>query len=118
VQVTIDAESPLPICIVEFDARYHSDDGIAIERARKALAGGVITSAQPHVVLDLTGTEYFGSAIVGLLFALSKRVKVLGGRLAACVANEHCKDVLAVTRFDQVCPVFDSRSEAVASVVG
>ena len=115
--VTIQSHSHQDVCIVAFDAQYHSDDGSAIANAREALANDAITIAQPCVVVDLSNTEYFGSAFVGLLFALREHVKALGGRLAACVTNASCKEVLAVTQFDRVCPVFESRSEAVASVV-
>jgi anti-anti-sigma factor len=118
VDVTIQSHSQQDVYIIAFDSQYHSDDGSAMARVRDALANEVITAAQSRVVVDLTNTEYFGSVFVGLLFALREHVKALGGRLAACVTNANCKEVLAVTQFDRVCPVFESQSEAVASVVG
>jgi len=118
VTITIQSDSKHEVCIVAFDAQYHSDDVTAIDGARDALANEAVTAAPSRVVIDLTNTEYFGSAFVGLLFALLGRMKVIGGRVAACVSNEHCQEVLAVMQFDKVCPVFESRSEAVASVVG
>jgi anti-anti-sigma factor len=118
VNITLHNKSPNAVCIVAFDSQYHSDDGTAIASAREALTGDAITAAQSRVVVDLTETEYFGSEFVGLLFALGRRVKELGGRLAACGVNEHCKEVLEVTRFAKICPIFESRSEAVTSVAG
>ncbi len=115
--VTVQSHSQQEVYVVAFDSQYHSDDGTAIERARDALEKA-ITAAQSRVVVDLTNTEYFGSTFVGLLFALLDRMKAVGSRVAACVSNEHCQEVLAVTQFDRLCPVFKSRSEAVASVVG
>ena len=116
-EITIHSEEQRDVCIVQFDSQYHSDDGTAIENARDALTNDAITAAHSRVVVDLTGTAFFGSAFVGLLFALGRRVKKLDGRLAACGANEHCREVLEVTRFSQLCPIFDSRSEAVKSVI-
>lgn len=116
-QVTIESVSQIPICVVEFDAEYHSDDGTAIQSAGDALAGDAITAAHPNVIIDLTGTKYFGSSFVGLLFALRRRVIDLGGQLAACGVNEDCVSVLNVTRFTDSCPVFDSRSQAIESFV-
>jgi anti-anti-sigma factor len=117
VTITIQSDSKHEVCIVAFDAQYHSDDVTAIDGARNALADEAITAARSRVVIDLTNTEYFGSALVGLLFALHLRIRALGGRLAACVSNENCKNVLAVTQFDRSCPVFTSRTAAVASVL-
>jgi anti-anti-sigma factor len=117
VTITIQSDSKHEVCIVAFDAQYHSDDRIAIDGARDALEDNAIISEHSRVVIDLTSTEYFGSALVGLLFALHLRIRALGGRLAACVSNENCKNVLSVTQFDRHCPVFTSRTAAVASVL-
>ena len=115
--ITIASDSQHDVCIVECDPQYQSDDSVAIDQARQTLTKDAVAKKPPLVVLDLSDTEFFGSAFVGLLFVLRDRVKKLGGRLAACGANEHCEEVLKVTRFSKVCPLFPSRSEAVASVV-
>ncbi len=115
--VTIESDAQREVCVVTCDPEYQSDDGDAITRARETLMQEAIANTPPLVVVDLSSTQYFGSAFVGLLFSLRNRVNRLGGRLAACGANEQCQQVLEVTRFAKVCPMFQSRSEAVASVV-
>ena len=104
------------VYIVECESNYLSDDRDAIDRAREALIDRVVELAEPRVVVDLSNTSYFGSAFVGLLFSLREKVARLGGRLVACGANDHCRDVLEVTRFTKVCPLFGSQSEAVRSL--
>ncbi|MCG8584946.1 MAG: STAS domain-containing protein [Pirellulales bacterium] len=104
------------VYVVECEPRYQSDDNEAMRRAREALIDKATSCEKPRVVVDLSETTFFGSAFVGLLFSLREKVARLGGQLAACGANEHCRDVLEVTRFTNVCPLFGSRSEAIQAV--
>jgi anti-anti-sigma factor len=104
------------VYVVECEPHYESDDVAAMARAREALIDRLTEIHQPRVVVDLSETQFFGSAFVGLLFALREQVVQLGGRLATCCANDQCRSVLEVTHFTRVCPLFSSQSEAVESV--
>jgi anti-sigma B factor antagonist len=65
-----------------------------------------------NVVVDLERTAYFGSTGLGFFVRLWKRVKMAGGEMVFCGASPHVKEVLRVTRFDQVWPQRSNREQA------
>ena len=73
--------------------------------------------APPWLVLDLTGTSYFGSAFIGFLISISNRIRArAGGRLAITGLSPFSRMALQTTKTDQLLELFDSQSEAVASL--
>ncbi len=71
-----------------------------------------------NVVLDFHKTDYYGSTALGFFLKLWKRVRMLKGRMAFCNVSAHEKEILEITRFDQLWPICASRSEALKSVIG
>ncbi len=69
-----------------------------------------------RLVLDLSGTQYFGSAFIGFLIAVSTRMsRRPGGRFAISAAGGFARVALASTKSDQLIELFDSVDEAVAA---
>ena len=69
-----------------------------------------------NVVVDIGGTPYLGSLILGALIALCKRISDRGGRSALCNASEGMSESLQIMRIDTIIPCFATREEALAAV--
>lgn len=64
------------------------------------------------MVLDLTHLEYISSAGLRSMLSLAKRLKTGGGSLALCNLNGIVKEVVTVSGFDQILPIFANVADA------
>jgi anti-anti-sigma factor len=69
-----------------------------------------------NVVVDFHKTDYYGSSALGFFVKLWKRVRQHRGGMAFCCVSAHEKDILQVTKLDQLWLVCKSRQEALAAV--
>jgi anti-anti-sigma factor len=65
-----------------------------------------------NVVLDFTGTDYYGSTALGFFIKLWKRVRNVDGKMAFCNVSDHEREVLKLTRLDSLWTICGSRDEA------
>lgn len=68
-------------------------------------------------VIDFDHVDYFGSLMLEALRGLWSELQSLGLPLVLCNVRGVCREILGVTKFDQVWPIFDSRRAAVDSVL-
>lgn len=69
----------------------------------------------PRLVIDLAGTQYFGSAFIGFLLAVASRMAGRpAGRFSIAGASDFARVALATTKSDQLIEIFDSVDAAVA----
>lgn len=70
----------------------------------------------PRLVIDLSGTQYFGSAFIGFLIAVATRMSSRpSGRFSIAGASDFARIALATTRSDQLIEIFDTVDAAVAA---
>jgi anti-anti-sigma factor len=111
---------------MELNATRHDNIAVVAPRGRidhlnaeafgKALApyveqcehGGV------RLLLDLSGLEYISSAGLRVLMLASKRVVPAGGRLAVAAPQPLVREILGISRFDLVFPVYPDMAQALA----
>jgi anti-anti-sigma factor len=74
--------------------------------------------APTNLVIDLALGEYLGTAMLGAVVKLWKRVSQRGGRLALCNVSENVAQVLRVTKLHAIWPIYNSRDQALAAVGG
>jgi anti-anti-sigma factor len=67
-----------------------------------------------NLIVDLGGTNYYGSAMIGAIFELRRKVLGGGGRAVLCNASEAMLDVLRVLKLDREWPYVATRAEAFA----
>ena len=67
-------------------------------------------------VIDLQTGDYFGSAFLGAIVRLWKRVAQRGGRLALCHVSENIMQILRVTKLHTTWPIYGSREEALKAI--
>jgi anti-anti-sigma factor len=101
---TIELALPLIVDPVEFD------------RLNDAIATAVERDASQRWVLDLSGVEYVGSALLGLLVNLRQRIKSNGGRLVLCGLSEQVLKALRTCSLHNLFTVSQTRQEAEKAV--
>ncbi|MFH1922297.1 MAG: STAS domain-containing protein [Planctomycetota bacterium] len=70
-----------------------------------------------YVVIDLKRAAYFGSSMLGAMNALWGRVRPAGGNMALCNVSETGLEILQVSKFDTLWPIFATREEALKKVI-
>lgn len=83
----------------------------------KALAPHVESCEQrgPSVLFDLSGLEYISSAGLRVLMLASKRIIPAGGRIGVAAPTTMVREILEISRFDLVFPVFGSVDQGLAA---
>jgi anti-anti-sigma factor len=69
-----------------------------------------------HAVIDFGRLTYFSSSMLGILHAIWKRVRAAQGRMAICQLSDICREILKITRFDTLWPIYATRSDALAAL--
>lgn len=92
-------------------------DHLNAEAFGKAVAPYVDTcnSTGPRLLFDLSDVEYISSAGLRVLMLASKRAIPAGGRIGVAAPSALVREVLEISRFDLVFPVFDSVAAGLAA---
>jgi anti-anti-sigma factor len=69
-----------------------------------------------HVVVDFGRIGYFGSAMIEALLILWKRINARHGKLGICRCNQVCTEVLQLSRFDTMWPLYSTLDAALAGM--
>ena len=77
---------------------------------------GVVWQLDPagvrSVVIDFEGVNYFGSSMLEALRLLWNELEKRDGRLALCNLSSVSREIVAISHFDQLWPIYGSRDEA------
>ncbi len=68
-----------------------------------------------HLVLNLSSVSYIDSFTVGFLMDIYRRLANQKGRIALVGVQPRVKNILALTRVDEVIPIYETEEEATAS---
>ena len=69
-----------------------------------------------NLVLDFHRTTYYGSTALGYFVRLWKTICTRRGRMAFCNLSDHEREILTITRLDNLWAICGSRDEALKSV--
>jgi anti-anti-sigma factor len=67
---------------------------------------------QPRVVVDLGGSQYFGSIMIGAVSQVAERVREHGGVFAVCALSPDMQQVLTAMKLADRWPTFDTQKAA------
>ncbi len=114
-----------------FQVRRHGDVAVVIpspevEQLPESLmqpAAALLLSplkADPpsHVIVDLTGVRYFGSAFITLLLRLHLISKQQGSELILGGVNSRIRELLKTTALDTIWALYETRQEALDALGG
>jgi anti-anti-sigma factor len=92
-------------------------DHLNAEAFSKAVAPHVeaCNKSGPCLLFDLAGVEYISSAGLRVLMLASKRAVPAGGRIGVAAPTAMVREILEISRFDLVFPVFDSVDAGLAA---
>ena len=71
-----------------------------------------------HLIIDLEGVHYFGSAFITFLLRCHLPVKQQGGELVLAGLNGRIRELLRTTQLDTLWALYDTRAEAIAALSG
>jgi anti-anti-sigma factor len=84
---------------------------VYVERLMEELDRGTL-----RLVVDCAGLEYVSSAGLRAILTISKELRRRGGVQAYCALREQVKEVFAISGFDTIIPIHDTRDAALASL--
>ncbi|HEY8506416.1 MAG TPA: STAS domain-containing protein [Gemmataceae bacterium] len=94
----------------------HELDYPDVAAAAKDVLGLLKGGDVRHVILDFRETDYFGSTALGFFVQLWNRVRRRQGNMAFCNLSDAEKEILKVTKLDDLWPICPSREEALKAV--
>ncbi|MCA8987622.1 MAG: STAS domain-containing protein [Planctomycetaceae bacterium] len=75
----------------------------------------VADQATPHLIIDLSNLNYFGSEFIGALITLGREKKLRNGKVAICSASDNMHEVLKNMSLFKLWPYFETREKALES---
>jgi anti-anti-sigma factor len=87
-----------------------------LEAGANELLGVLDHAPARNLVLDFHRAAYNGSTVLPFFLRLWMRVSRHSGRMALCNITAHEKDLLRITKLDQLWPICGSRGEALEAV--
>ena len=84
--------------------------------AMKRLLNDVLTSKTKNLIFDFHRTDYFGSTALGFFVRLWKTISGRDGHMVFCNVSPHEKEILKVTRLDQLWEIRGKRDDALLAV--
>jgi anti-anti-sigma factor len=69
-------------------------------------------AAAKEVVVDFSEVPYFGSCLLAAIQRIWKHMNRFGGQVALCNVSEVGLDILRVSRFVELWPIYETREEA------
>ena len=81
----------------------------------KAKINAISASRPQRVVVEMSGLEFLSSLPLGELVAMSRAVKLHGGRVVIAGARPAVREMLSHVRIDQIMPCFDGVDAALSA---
>lgn len=69
-----------------------------------------------NVVIDFERIPYFGSIMLEAQLVLFRQVQGSDGKMTVCNVSDVGREILQLSRFDRMMPIFDSRVEALQAI--
>lgn len=77
---------------------------------------GLITEAEPRVLVDFAAVEFVSSAGLRAVLTLVKKVKASRGVLALCAVQAPVQEILDITGFSGMIEIHPNRAAALAAL--
>lgn len=93
-------------------------DHMNAEAFKSGIAGHVAAcrAGGDRVLFDLSGLDYISSAGLRVLMLASKSTRPVGGQIAVAAPQPVVREILDITRFNLVFPIYDSVAEGLRAL--
>ena len=89
----------------------HIDSSNA-DRFQRIVESG-IDSEDQALILDFERVFFISSAGLRISLVMSRKFNESGKKFGLCTLSDPIRNVLAISGFDQIIPIYDSRAEAI-----
>jgi anti-anti-sigma factor len=100
--------------VLVFDMEGRLDHQTASD-ANDAMTQIINDSNNKMILLNLKGLEYISSAGLSVMLLAAKLVNSSRGKIKICEANGVVKEVMEVSGFNKLLPMYESEKEGIAS---
>ena len=100
------------LSVVHFGVEYGSCSWDKLKETEESLLRLADEVTPPHLLLDFTNTDYFGSEFINVLLRCHKRISLRQGRFSLCCAQSDLMNELETTRLNELWPIYDTRDQA------
>src|SRR5262245_10464530 len=107
-----------PTVVVHLGTSYNSLNESSVEGVERFLLSAADLPDARYLVVDLSGTQYFGSRFIEALFRAHNRMKRRGGRFALSGLQPYPEEVIRISKLDTIWPLFKTPEEAVRVLGG
>lgn len=83
-----------------------------VQRQVAEIEQEIETGEAKHILVDLGGSRYFGSVVIGVINSLARFVRERQGVLVLSDVSDDMSQVLRVMKLDDSLPQFDTRKAA------
>ena len=104
------------VTVIILGEQYDNLDEPSLRASAEELLEVAQTADPPLIVVDMGRTKFFGSAFLGTLFRLWRRLTSRGGKMCVCSATGPCAEVLEITQVDRLWDLHEMREAAVESL--
>ena len=94
--------------IVDVEGRVDGTNAMDFQAALE----GAIQQSDQGVVMDMGELQYISSAGLRVILLVAKSLQKQNARLLGCSLSESVREIFAISGFDKIVPVYDSREEA------
>lgn len=106
------------VTVAQIGPEFEALDEEILAQVRDFLLDLADRADPPHLVIDLSHTDFFGSGFIEVLFRVWNRMQRRGGRFVLSNLKPYCAEVLKIARLDTVWSIYPTRAEAVAAFGG
>ncbi len=106
------------VTVVVLGEEYDNLEEMVLERASTHLLEIAKSAEPPLIVIDMAKTKFFGSAFLGTLFRVWRRLSARNGKMAVCSATGVVAEVLEVTQANRLWAQHATREPAIADLKG
>lgn len=87
------------------------------DKLNEGLLDIISGAASGQWVMDLSGSDYMGSAVLGLLVNIRQRIKKAGGKLVLCGMSDGLKAIFHACSLERLFTISRTRAEAMKASV-
>ncbi len=102
-------------CVIELTLPAHIE-AMEFDVLNAALGEHITRRGSSKWVIDLTGANYIGSALLGLLINVRSRVRMTRGQLALCKIPPLLERVMRAGSMDKLFLIVTDRDEAISAL--
>mgnify|MGYP003628350919 CR=1 FL=1 len=115
-QSALETQERNGVTVIILGEQYDNLDEPALQAAAEKLLEIAQTTDPPLIVVDMGRTKFFGSAFLGTLFRVWRRLTSRGGKMCVCCATGPCAEVLEITQVNRLWDLHETREAAVESL--